>query len=380
MHGRAVSPSGPDRVSRKIAKRKASRLARSAERRRIQSLEAKYRHKIVEDPIPPEEHEGDLKVLFVSGSDYAFMGYTLAQCLNSVGIKAIAASGRYSPLRPQSQQGYVYKVDELYDLVKETYVVIWMHSTFREFPPNILKGKKCVVFHGGTKYRRGSQFINRLINPRVHLSLVQTGELLGRGAKNEHWFLPPIDTEGIKPNYNFDGDGRLVIGHFTSHPRRVYVKGTALIESTMKLFEKGAWKDRFVFRRATEGHHVPWAENMHRMSKCDIYIESLSQGQPHNKNRHDWSVQALESCALGCITITNFLFEDAYKREYGDHGLLVANSANDLKRILKSLFQMKKEDLLNLKRKARQWVELKHSYKVVGKQLGHILGLDTYLQ
>ena len=102
---------------------------------------------------------------------------------------------------------------------------------------------------------------------------------------------------------------------------------------------------------------------------------SLSHAQKGNRNRHDWSIQALEACALGCITITNFHFEKRYKKEYGEHGLIVANTAEDLRKVLVNLLQKDREELLELKHKAREWVERLHSYKAVGKRLGSILGL-----
>lgn len=326
-------------------------------------------------PPPINEHSGSLKVVFVSTSDYAFMGYALAECLKSVGIKAVAASGRYSPLRPLSQQGHVYTRQALEDLVRKTYVIVWMHSVFTRFSSSIISGKKCVVFHGGTRYRSKSDSINNLFNPRVHLSLVQTGELLGRGARNERWLLPPVDTRRIKPHYGFSKDKKLVIGHFTSHPKRRKVKGSDLIQSTIDSLTRTKWKDYFIFKSIKGNKLISWRDNLRRMEECDIYIESLSQAEPRNRNRHDWSVQALEACALGCITITNFLFERKYRRMYGEHGLLVANSGDELRKILISLFRKDRDELLALKKKAREWVEEQHSYEVVGERLRKLLGI-----
>lgn len=326
-------------------------------------------------PPPISKHTGSLKVVFVSTTDYAFMGYTLAGCLKSVGVKAVAASGRYSPLRPPSQQGRVYTRRGLEDLIRKTYIVVWMHSVFTRFPPSVISGKKLVVFHGGTRYRSKSDSINTLFNSQVHLSLVQTGELLGRGARNEKWLLPPVDTKYIKPRYGFSNNKKLIIGHFTSHPRRRKVKGSDLIQSTIDSLNRTKWKDYFIFKSVKGKRHISWRDNLRRMGKCDIYIESLSQAEPRNRNRHDWSIQALEACALGCITITNFLFEKKYRKVYGEHGLLVANSGDELRKILISLFRKDRDELLALKRKARKWVEEQHSYEVVGKRLRKLLGV-----
>ena len=330
----------------------------------------------------PMAHKGSLKVLFVSASDYAFLGYSLAKSLKAVDVQAVAVSNRYSPLKPKSEQGQVYEWNEVLNLVRKTYVIIWMHSLYTVFPIDVLQGKKCVVFHGGTRYRLKSKRINNQFNSQVHLSLVQTGELLGKGAKNEHWILPPVDVEGIKPDYSFGS--KLTIGHFTSHPgksrkSKLRIKGTPLITSIVESLRRDKKMPSFVFRH--QGSHLrPWKENMKRMAKCDIYIESLSQGQEGNVNRHDWSIQALEACALGCITITNFRFEGRYEREYGKHGLIVANTGKELRKVLIDLLQKDQEELLRLKRRAREWVERLHSYKAVGNRLVRVLGLKESME
>lgn len=326
-------------------------------------------------PIPLSDHRGSLSVIFISASDYAFMGYTLARCLNSIGVKSVATVRRYSPLRSSSQQGRLCSDKELARLAKEAYVIVWMHSVYRSLPQDVTAGKKLVVFHGGTRYRRKYQSINKQFNPIVHLSLVQTGELLNLGAVNEHWLLPPVDTKGLKPDFGFHNNEKLTIGHFSSHPKKPKTKGTNLIRKIMSELKASKWGDHFTFKTSNQPQLISWRENMNRMAKCDIYIESLSQGELHNKNRHDWSVQALEACALGCITITNFTFASRYRREYGKCGLFVTNNGAELKKILIKLFQMDRDQLLELKQESRRWAEESHSYEVIGKRLQKILGV-----
>lgn len=319
--------------------------------------------------------KSDIDVLFLSRVDYACLGHTLAESMKSVGIKAVALSSRASYWRTEADQAPVCSETAIIAAVARASVIVWMHSFYRQLPKSLLKGKKCVVFHGGTRYRRSHKGLNALFKDIMHLSLVQTGELLGKGAKNEHWLLPPVDTKGIKPDYSFESEDKIIIGHFTSHPggaRPLLVKGTPLIESVMESLKKSELGNCFEFRLA-KSKIIPWRENLRRMAKCDIYIESLSQGTKLNKNKHDWSIAALEACASGCVTVTNFLFEKRYEKEYGEHGLVVANTEAALREVLQKLLQMDRKELLAMKHKARQWVEEKHSYKAVGQRLKGIL-------
>jgi len=292
--------------------------------------------------VPFEKAKGKIDVLFLSHVDYAGLGYALARSLKSIGVKAVATTTRPLSARSKSDQAPTYNRTALIKAVSESYVIVWMHSYYQSLPRGILRDKKCVVLHGGTRYRRSPKRINQLFKDRAHLSLIQTGELLGKGARNEHWLLPPVDTKGIKPDYSFKSKDKIIIGHFTSHvggSRASLVKGTPLIMAVIQSLKKGKFGNRFEFRSGTSSI-VPWKANLHRVAGCDIYIESLSQGSEANKNKHDWSIAALEACALGCITVTNFLFEKRYKKEYGTHGLIVANTGKALKKALEELLSM----------------------------------------
>lgn len=320
-------------------------------------------------------HGDTVKVLLLShGSDYASLTATLAECLRTVKVDAIAVIRRHFRLKPETELPLLYSPEAIEEMAGKADVIIWMHSVLYPQLERIVKDKKCVVFHGGTRYRTLYKHINERFNKKVHLSLVQTGELLGRGAKNERWFLPPVDTKKILPDYSFARNDKLVVGHFSSHlGRGSRTKGSPLIGTVINSLARSELGERFIFK--THGKELlPWKDNLKRMAGCDIYIESLSQGTT-GKNRHDWSITALEACALGCITVTNFLSEKRYLKEYGEHELIVANTSDELETALIRLLSMSREELLALKHKARQWVEEMHNYKIVGKRLKTILGI-----
>ena len=315
-------------------------------------------------------------VLFLSGKDYANLGYLLAKSIRAAGVSATSLKRKFNPNRPKSMQSRLYQPEDesFVRAVEKADVIVHMHSAYTEIPPDLLKDKKIVVFHGGSRYRLNPRKLNGKFNPHVHLSLVQTGELLELGAKNPHWLLPPVDLKRIKPNYTFH-DSKLVVGHFSSRPdmkgNHPYAKGTLLIGIMMKSLRKAGFGDNFEYR-SSQGF-IPWSENLRRMGECDVYIESLGLAAKKNINRHDWSMTALEAAASGCITITNFAYEEMYKKEYGLHGLIVANTRQGLVDVMKNLFDMDQGELLTLKHKARAWVEEKHSFEAVGIRLRLIL-------
>ncbi len=320
-------------------------------------------------------HGDRVEVLLLShGSDYASLTATLAECLRSVGVNAVAVTRRHFHLKSASELPPIYDPVAIKEMAETADVLIWMHSLIYPMLAQISQNKKCVVFHGGTRYRRSHVAINARFNDKVDLSLVQTGELLGRGAKNEHWFLPPVNTDFIKPDFSFEQDDKLVIGHFSSHlGKSLRIKGSIRINAVIESLRQSELNKHFTFR--THGTQLlPWGENLARIAKCDIYIESLSQAST-GKDRHDWSITALEACALGCVTITNFAHEKRYLEEYGKHSLIVANTSDELKAALIRLLHMDRKELLVLKHQARQWAVKMHSYKVVGKRLKAILGV-----
>ena len=266
---------------------------------------------------------------------------------------------------------YTPESETLLRAIKKADIIIYMHSMLTEIPSELLKGKMLVVYHGGTRYRIHPGKMNKIFNPHVDISLVQTGELLSRGAKNLQWIIPPLNLEHFIPDYSF-GDEKPVVGHFLSRSslakNRKYAKGTLAIRKVMEGFG-----DSFEFR--TSVGLISWKKNLQRIKSCDIYIESIGQGIEANRNKHDWSITALEACALGCITITNFIHEEKYIEEFGEHKLLVANNEKQLKKVLRDLLAMSEEDLLTLKHKARAWVEEKYSFEAVGTRLRKILGI-----
>jgi len=304
-----------------------------------------------------------MTVLFVSYADWANMGQTLAECLQSVEVQALAIT--LHSLRgewPRKSRAVVPAVARR--LARSADTIVWMHSRYTPVPT---EGKKLLVFHGGSEFRLRTEKALKMFNPIADVSLVQTGELLGRGAKNEVWLLPAVDTKHIKPKFSVHQE--LVFAHYPSNgPKDREIKGSSVINAVMQNLS-GGFEYRFQHRPQPV---VPWAEYMKMIADCDVYIESLSHGSA-TWNKHDWSITALEAAALGKIVVTNFTTLERYGKEYGECALMVANTGEELRVVVEDILTWSGTEVLHKQAETRLWVEKLHSYKAVGSRLKKII-------
>lgn len=296
-----------------------------------------------------------MSVLFVAYQDWANVGYSLAECLKCCGVDAKAITlVSHSFLYPL-QAEVVRTHKELQNWADKSDVVVFMHSWYT---PSDYKGKRLFVYHGGTTYRQDPEVLNKFFNPLIEGAIVQTYDLLNMGAKNEHWLLPPVDTEKIQVIET--KNDVLTFGHFPRHPD---IKGTKVIYDLMQSLE-----DVFEFRFLTSTDIAPWEENLKRMGECDVYIEELAPP-------YEWGITALEAAALGKVVITDFKGLDSYRTVYGGCPLLVSNTPEELLDSIIYAIEMDKSDFLLKQRDTRKWVETYHSYDAVGERLRGILGV-----
>lgn len=305
-------------------------------------------------------------ILFLSIADWARMGYMLARSLKSVGMDAEAVTCR----PPAATDGpdtatLVKNPNELYAYVERADTIVIMHSNPRclEMPFNI-RNKRLIVFHGGSAYRENPELINDIFNPKVDISLVQTGGLLDLGAKNEKWLLPPIDTDQIQPVFEPYAKGVLLVGHF---PNKPIVKGSEVINRVVNQSMNGT--SQYLY----SGYRVPWIENMNRMARCDVYISACKpflNGKPYGGGIE---ITDLEAAALGKIVVTHFTQYKRYLEEFGDTELFVANNPTELKDQLEWIAGMEPEQIQQQKQATRRWVEENHSFKAVGERLKGML-------
>lgn len=291
-----------------------------------------------------------MKVVLLARSDYTSLGAEYARSLISVGIDAAMFIQHPHPFN-YPNQGKIFKTSkEVLPYIKEATIVHFMHSQ-NPIPGVDLKGKKVVVSHTGTAYRKRYKKINRIFNPIVDLTIVG-GDLFGKGAKNEHW-IPGgvVNVEKLKPVYERSNDV-IIVGHFPSKPA---VKGSSKIVEIIKNV-KGSFEFRYDDRK------VPWKDQLKRMAECDIYIERFVENS-------GFGITVLEAAALGKIVFTTYAFEDKYRETIGEFDIINIKSAEDLIEKMEKVISLSNDELLNMKKKSRAWVGKYHSHKAVGERL-----------
>lgn len=302
-----------------------------------------------------------MKVLFVANKDSANMGFLLAQALRSVYIEARSLAYRPAP-RPPGIHSLKAIRSQMIEQVKHYDVIQFMHTEYIDL--GNLKGKLISVFHGGYVYRNNPKEATDFWNKKAHCQLVQTGDLLGLGAKNEEWLLPPVDTDLLKPNFKLNKKPYIL--HCPSVPKK---KGTEPFKRLMTRIQNG-WKLKDMFRWKV-GEKTAWAKNIERIRNCDIYFDACQpklRGKPYGF----WGMSALEAAALGKVVVTHFAHkEKEYVERYGTHPLQVANNMKAVREQLMHLLTHQ-EEIPSLQKKTREWAVRNHSMKVVGERLKEI--------
>jgi len=308
-----------------------------------------------------------MDVLIVARNDWANMGYRLQESLKKVGVDAhaVAMVVNYSC---GSKHAEVCGRDKIKNYIKSAKIIQFMHSEIECFnlkPLDILN-KRIFVFHGGGRYRENPESRNKIFNPIVEKSIIQTGDLLDLGAKNEVWLLPPVDTDGLSPSYKRRDSEKLLISHF---PSSALVKNSANINIVIDKLKKD-FDNRFSYTYSNKRVH--WPKQMKRVSRCDIYIEACTPELKYGNNYKkygEWGLAGVEAAALGKIVVSHFLSNERYEKEYGECGIIVSNSIDELEENLRHLLSLSFKELLVIRKKTRKWVEDFHSYGAVGKKL-----------
>jgi len=296
-----------------------------------------------------------MKVCLVCNNDWANTAYILEQCFKISGINAKAFTKHKHHYNYPNQAEIINKTN-LKNYIRDSDIVVFVHSELVNTGID-LSNKKIYVMHTGSKYRQNSKEINKVFNPIVTATL-SAGDVLGMGAKNEIWIQPPIDTELIKPVFKRSNKYKLVIGHYPSGK----FKGT---EKIKLVIDELSTKYNFYF--IYDINTVSWNKQIERMSKCDIYIENMMEYQGEVPLKI-FGMTSLEAGCLGKIPVMRFPLVNEYEKEFGKCGIQVANNLTELKEKLEWLLSLPKDQIYELQKQSRDWVEKCHSYKVIGKR------------
>jgi hypothetical protein len=320
-------------------------------------------------------------VLMLCIDDWANTMWRFFKCLQHLEIDVLALKGEYHrmaypeqiPVHPglRGIKSFPANKPEFIEYARDA-KVIHLGASSIIFPGVNLKNKKVVMQHGGSVYRENYAAINNFFNEYVDATIIQCPDLLGLGATNEHWIYYPVDTDFIKPDYTTNE--KLVIGHFPSNPD---VKGTAQIVSVIEQLEReypqrfeyvgvrdrSTWNKEFINK-----HLVFWSDNLKRMRKCDIIIETMNvtlNAKPYG----EWGNTALEGSAMGNIVVTNCVHLEQYEKEFGSCELVIANDPKMLYKKLKGILELSTEDIIEMKVRARKWSEKRHSICATAQRL-----------
>lgn len=314
----------------------------------------------------------DYDVVFLSHGDWANIGSHLAESLRRVGVKAKSWANWHMRMDMPIKSSIYEKFDEVVKDVRETQTVFLMHGYIfpgRELP--LRRSQLICAFHGGPPLLQmnknggvNQDFFGRYSRRDLFpVHFIQMPKLfdLCYFLERVHLLSPPVDLARLTPRY-YDGKRKAVLGHF---PRNT---GTGLItkghEKVVKVFYR--LRKRFP-NQMVNTSFVDWTPHIDRVNKCDIYVEKLSTVCP------EWGMSSLEAAALGKIVVTQFDNRKTYEKYYGPSPILSANTDEELEKVIRHLGTLDPNEIVDIQKRTRAWVEKYHSFEAVGSRLKNIL-------
>ena len=310
-----------------------------------------------------------MKVVLISKTDWANVGYEMQESLRAVGVEATSVQIKPHHFKYPSRSHTYKGVKEVATYARNADIIQFMHSVNTGLEFNAFNsGKGIVVFHGGSAYRNSPDKYNIFWNPKVQVTLIQTGDLVGIGnppAKNSIWFLPPVNTDGLQPHYASQVPGIRVIGHCPSMTGR---KGTDVFNKLMsKLAQDPQLQGKFVYKYTPKHKH--WPQNIEEMKSCDIYFDACKT-KMGNAAYGEWGIAALEACSLGKVVVSHFLKFEEYRRVFNiECPIQHANDFEHVERQIRRLILMPDVEFMALREWSRAWAVENHSRKVIGQKL-----------
>ena len=210
-----------------------------------------------------------------------------------------------------------------------------------------------VVTMTGSMYRDNHTDLNQLLRELGHIKLIVQNPNLKFSAEIDSTFIPhAVDTDFFKP-VPFEERGKTVGGYraMDMNPVRPSDKDLKHLSEVIKKFPE--WSVDLDYSQT-------WHERMELLPKCGIFIQDLS---PHMGY---WGRSALEACAFGIPTISNYSSRAIQNSEGKLGSIPIVNTKwDDIGLKLKTLIE---DDLYrkDVGEKSRKWIENHFSYPVVG--------------
>jgi len=303
-----------------------------------------------------------MKVLFLGpGQDNSNSGYSMMMAAKVVGCEVRGYCESKHPFRyPNQLSADMPHTEESFNReIRWADIIHYYRSLLPHRILDRVPSKPTVAQHGDDSLRKDPG-IASMFNHLPHAHICETADLTPRIEGKSYLIPSPVDVETLRPSAR---EGRIRIGHFPSEERN---KGTSHIKAAI-----GKLKKKFDFEWVS-GRILSWGKNIERMRELDIYIDQCSVNLPRRCDIGEWGVSTREAAAMGVLPITSSFNLMAYRKEYGEHGFVVANSSDEIYITLAGLLSIGREQLREYQDKARKWVVRNHSYEVTGRRLVEI--------
>lgn len=306
-----------------------------------------------------------MKTLILATEDDANWGYILSKILELQGYEVTGMKLRQHPFNyPKEME--LTNLAEMNAATRHADLVIFPQFDLTIMNAIDLTGKKVGICHAGTFFRQNKKYCNEILNPLMTFQWVMGHDMWDPGTINKFYMGLGIDTDFITPDFT---DYNITIKHSPSSNDR---KGSPKI---IQILERLKSKYPFI-TIDIRMDRCSWEENLRRVKPCDIYIDELMLYQG-TQILGAYGMSALEAAAMGKIVVSNNLWAEHYRAEYGVYEMIQAtNNEGEMFQRLERLILMTPDERLFLKQKTRAWVEAFHSLKSTGDRL--IKKLEKY--
>lgn len=209
-----------------------------------------------------------------------------------------------------------------------------------------------VVTMTGSLYRKNHREINQQLSELRDCKLTVQNPMLKFPDEIESVFIPhAVDVNLLKPVEKREK----IIGTY----RPQVANSIKPIEEEINLLQ-GIVKN-YPGWHVDLDYSMSWEKRIQKLSKCAIFVQDIKSYIDY------WGRSALEACALGIPTITNFSINAIPKSENKIQRIPILNTQWDsIDMLLEKLIE--DEDYRkNRSQESRRWVENYFSYPVIGK-------------